>query len=132
MKLKESERVWMSQDQEYLMVLPEGHRPPEGLEFRLGNQVNLLQRLVAEAGEGEVEEANRSLVNNLNEAQLLWLPPGMLKEKGGAASLLRNPQEPGSRLSEWKKELKTVEFDLMPNQEEAKSLDLESFLSLLL
>ncbi len=137
MKLKDSEWVWAPEDsEEYILPLQKNRQLPKNPELFLLEQVELLKRLVAEANPGEIEEANRSLVNNLNEDQLLWLPPEMLKAPQGPRSLLLNPAPYGSRLWEWKDGIEEAMAQPQMPQEEArelaKSLCLETFLSPLL
>ncbi len=100
-KLNANDMIWAPMNERYLLVLPQGATEPRTRNQFLAANARMLNRLVEEAGEEEIQEANRRL-ENLEAEVLDWLPP----------ELLNNPQTPriladlqlveGSPLHEWK------------------------------
>jgi len=137
MKLQPSEIAWAPEnDPEHLIVLTAEESPPKNREQYLRKEVQLLERLVREAGPGELEDANQRLRLNLPEEEQTWLPPDGLADPRGPAALLQNPASLGSRLAEWKQAIaEAVGAKPMPPEEAnelAEQLSLEAFLSPLL
>lgn len=137
MTLTNNDKPWCpGNDPDYLCVLALNQNAPQTTELLLVEQVRLLQRLVAEAGPDEVEEANRRLEQNLQEEELLNLPPGLLNKPRTPNILLVQPAVLGCKLADWKEGLEeAVNLPPMPEQEareEAENLSLESFLGRIL
>lgn len=137
MMLTNDDKPWCpGENRDCLCVLKINQPPPQTKELLLVEQVRLLQRLVAEASPDEVEDANRRLNANLQEEELLNLPPGLLKKPRTPNILLVQPAALGYRLADWKEGLaEAVNLPPMPEQEareEAENLSLESFLGRIL
>ena len=137
MQLKHDEMAWMPQDQEnYLTVLRKGSVQPLSRDQFLNLQVAMLARLVQEADEAEIQEANRRLRDNLPPSFLDSLPNGLFANDQTPRALMFNPAELESPIHEWKQEAADALKTQSATPEEAKalaeSLTLESFLSRLL
>jgi hypothetical protein len=137
MKLNNDDKPWCpGENPDYLCVLGRNVPPPKTAELLLVSQVRLLQRLVAEASPEELADANRRLELNLQEEELLNLPPGLLKKPRTPNILLVQPAALNYKLADWKEGLaEAVNLPPMPEKEareEAESLTLESFLGRIL
>lgn len=136
MKLTSNDKVWCpAEHPEYLCVLKPNQNPPKSAELLLVEQVILLRRLVKEANEGEIRNANRML-DNLPEENWINLPLKQFNDPRTANVLLVMPAEINGLLAEWKAGMEeAVKLPPMSEKEateEAESLSLESFLSKLL
>lgn len=134
MKLNPNEIAWAPEEKpELLIVLGLQESPPKSQDSYLRKLAELLSRLVKEASPSEVEEANRQLRLNLPEEEQLWLPADLLADPSCPQKLLLNPASLGSRLHEFKQEVRqAVGSKPMPPEEAfqvAEGLSLESFLS---
>ena len=138
MKLQPDEVVWCPAIHvpDYLSLLRQGQRPPAKAEDFLRLQVNLFNRLVQQASEGEVADASRRLDRDLPPEALAFLPTGLLTNPQTPNLLLLNPQVEGSPLHQWKVNFpRALRAHLLPPaqaKEQAQSLSLESFLGRLL
>jgi hypothetical protein len=139
MQLANGERPWAPQDSpDYLCILSQGHpQPPRSRQEFLLLQVGLLNRLVAQADPGELEEGNRCLQNGLDPQFLDSLPPKLLKDPGCPGVLLFGDSlNQYSNLAEWRDQaVDKLHLPPMPLKEalaETEALDLESYLSRLL
>ncbi len=133
MKLLPSEVPWCPENYpDHAIILGLEERPPHDQEAYLLKEVELLKRLVQEASEGEIENANRMLADLPDEDQL-GLPLDPMSDPRGPRALLTNPASEGSRLHEWKTDIEEALKDKPMSPEEAKDLvkemSLESFLS---
>ena len=137
MNLTDNDRPWAPEDQpDYLCVLRAHQLPPVKREDFLLCQANLLRRLVAEASEGEIEDANRRLRFNLPTEFLDFLPGKLVNDPRCPDQMMFNPAVLGSPLHEWKVGWNDLaNGPVMPLEEAremAEELSLESFLSRLL
>lgn len=137
MKLKESDQVWVPADlDQYLLVLPKGEAMARDPDLFLQDQARLLRRLVAEASDTEIDQANLRLSENLPQSESLWLPSDLLRNPATPGGLMGNPAELGSQLHQWKEgvaaALKMPSLPAAQARKLAEGLSLESFLSRLL
>ena len=137
MKLNNGEKAWAPQDQpQYLSLLKSSQNPPKSAEVLLQLQVKLLSRLVSEASPEEVKEANRRLELNLQQEELLNLPPGLLQNPRCPSLLLNQPAALNYKLAEWKQGMKQAvtqpPMEETEARSEAEAESLESFLGRIL
>lgn len=133
MILTPTDRPWAPQDSpDYLCVLTGSQLPPRNREAFLRRQAELLARLVEEANEGEIENGNRMLEDNLQTEELDYLPSGLLRDPRTCQYLMFNPAVEGAKLHEWKHGAdEALQIPEMPPEESlelAKELCLEVFL----
>lgn len=137
MQLNETDRVWCPVEQpEYLCLLSERQQPPKTLEQFLLLQVDLFNRVLADASPKERDQANRRVQQNLPEEAQAFLPSDLVNDPTFPNALLLNPSVEGTRLQEWKQGFQqAVRQPLLPEQEAAPLLlqmSLETFLDRLL
>ncbi len=139
MKLQPDETVWCPAIHvpDYLSLLRQGQRPPAKAEDFLRLQVNLFNRLVQQASEGEVADASRRLDRDLPPEALAFLPTGLLTNpQTPKLLLLDNPMSEGTPLHQWKVGFQRVlRAPMLPQPEarqEAQELSLEAYLNRLL
>lgn len=117
---------------EYLCALKRTQNPPKTAELLLLEQVKLLKRLVAEANEGEIQDANRRLELNLQQEELVNLPGDLLDDPKTPNVLLVMPAALNYPLADWKAGMEdAIKLPPMPEieaREEAENLSLESFI----
>ena len=137
MKLKPEETPWCpARHPEYLCLLVNRQRPPTDLRSFQVRQVELLQRLVAEADEDEKEQGNLRLRQFLPEEALQFLPNDLLMNRRTPSYLINNQMVEGSPLHQWKwGYLEAAKLPAMPPAEAraaAEELVLENYLLQLL
>ena len=137
MKLTAQEYAWMPKDEPDLMlILRKGQKVPSSRAVYLAEATFLLKRLVAEANESEIREANNLLADGLQAEEQMGLPLGLLDDPQTPGLLMNGPAVLGSPLHEWKESVREAmenpNLELAPPEEanaEAEELSLESFLS---
>jgi hypothetical protein len=103
MRLRKHDRPWAPLDQpDYLCILRPGYQSPRNREVFLMEQADLLRRLVAQANQGEIKDANRRLKDNLPWEFLTCLPDGLFDDPKTLHSLMFNPASEGGNLHDWK------------------------------
>ncbi len=139
MTLQPADQVWcpVIHSPDYLSLLRQGQRPPSKAEDFLRLQVDLLNRLVSEASQQEVEEANRRLDRDLPQELLSFLPTALLTNpQTPKLLLLDNPVSYGTPLHQWLEGFNRVlRSPLLPQAEArqvALDLSLEAYLNRLL
>jgi len=133
MKFNNDETWWAPEGHmEYLCALKRTQNPPKTAELLLLEQVKLLKRLVAEANEGEIQDANRRLELNLQQEELVNLPGDLLDDPKTPNVLLVMPAALNYPLADWKAGMEdAIKLPPMPEieaREEAENLSLESFI----
>ena len=133
MKLTDNDQVWVAANQEeYLLVMNKGRSLPRTQEVFLLDQVNLLSRLVAEASDREVAEANRRLEDDLPSEESLWLPTEGFRDPTTPRALMFNPASLGSRLALWKQRWAAARrMPFLPDPVARKVVEQEHLLSYL-
>ena len=102
MKLNANDKFWAPVDNpRYLLVIPAGRQEPQNRNQFLAANLQMLQRLQAEAGEEEIQEANQVL-RQLETEVLDWMPDKLLNDPRTLELLTSLPLEYGSHLYEWK------------------------------
>jgi hypothetical protein len=137
MKLTDNDKPWCPVDKpQYLCLLKPGQQPPKSAESLWLEQAELLERLVKEANEDEIENANRIVDDNQTAEMLINLPLKKFNDPRMPRVLLGQTSEPGSIFGDWKEGLaEAVKLPPMSEKEateEAESLTLESFLGRIL
>lgn len=137
MNLKPTDQIFAPADHpEYLLAMPERQKWPHNQESFLLAASTMLDKLVAEATEGEIEDANNRLKDHLALEAQLGLPGKLLKDPWFPTRLFLNPMVEGSPLHEWKVGAEDVLNSPQMPLEEAKALlaeeDLSTFLDRLL
>jgi hypothetical protein len=137
MNLNADDRPWAPQDQpDYLCVLHGQQQPPRNRDHFLNLQLDLLNRLLLESNQGEKEDADRRLRDNLPLEERMNLPLDLFQNPRTSRLLLENVTDVLGPMYQWKVGFDQVQnLPQMPPEEarqEAESLSLESFLSRLL
>jgi hypothetical protein len=128
MKLNTNDRLWAPMDKpRYLLVLPQGTPEPQTRAQFLAANVQMLHRLVDEAGEEEIDEANCRL-ENLEPEVLDWLPRELLRNHQTPELLTSLQLVEGSPLHEWKKDVDEALSD--PRMPETEAMEEAQYLTL--
>ena len=135
--LLNNRKPWAPEDRpNYLCLLSSSQHSPKNREEFLLCQSTLLSLLIDQANEGEIDDANNRLEDSLEQEFLISLPDQLLRSPSMTYLLMFNPAIEGSPLDEWKTDLyDLLDLPPMPEEqalEEAKLLDLESYLGRLL
>ena len=102
MKLNANDKIWAPVDNpRYLLVIPEGRPVPQNRNQFLAANLQMLQRLLEEAGEEEIQEANQVL-RQLETEVLDWMPDKLLNDPRTLELLTDLTPVDGSPLKEWK------------------------------
>lgn len=129
MKLNSNDRLWAPMDNpRYLLVLPQGTPGPETRAQFLAANIQLLHRLCGEAGDEEIQEANRLLADNLEPEVLDWLPQELLNNPKTAELLTGLQLVEGSPLHEWKMAVDEALSD--PRMPETEAMEEAQYLTL--
>ena len=137
MILNPDDRPWCPVDKpDYLCVLHGQQQPPRNRDHFLNHQLDLLNRLLLESNQGEKEDADRRLRDNLPLEERMNLPLDLFQNPRTSRLLLENVTDVLGPMYQWKVGFDQVQnLPQMPPEEarqEAESLSLESFLSHLL